>query len=301
MSSGNKPNQIENFWKGYISGTNRGKIILSMEGSERTLNGKGILFDQKYGPSTFRLSGSIEGRSGKMNMDEFQGFFGVPPLDGEVNLTFTTDYKSAEGNWKSDIGTAGSLKIDSFSNSQFKWMRTWYWNKLQIFLSRNLKILYGLFYLIIIIISLSRAIEISFVLLILLFTPGLYIFRYEIRGLIEALGLKKIAGAEFQERKPTLAPAPTPYSSLSTEIDKFLYLDGFFVPKTKLLLLWFGDKNSVEVAQLINYALLIGIADNNISNTAEALENTNCIAFKDKKYKLSDFGKKYIKNITARL
>ncbi len=236
-----------------------------------------------------------------MNMDEFQGYFRVPPLDGEVDLTFTTDYKSAEGNWKSDIGTAGSLKIDSFSNSQFKWMITWCWSRIQIFLSRKCKILYGLFYLIIIILALSRTIEISFVSLILFFTPGLFIFRYEIRGLIEALGLKKLAGAEFQESRPAFAPAPTPYFSLSTEIDKFLYLDGFFVPKTKSLLLWFGDKELVRVESLINYARLIGIADNNISNTEVALENTNCITFEDGVLKLSDFGKKYIKHMMARL
>ena len=300
MSSGDNPNQIEKVWKGYISGTNRGKIILSIEGSEKTLNGKGILFDQQYGPSTFKLSGSIEGGSAKMNMDEFQGFFGVPPLDGKVNLTFTTDYKSAKGNWKSDIGTAGSLKIDSFSNSQFKWMITWFWSRLQIFLSRKLKILYGLFYLIIIIISLSRTIEISFVLLILFFTPGLFIFRYEIRSLIDALGLKKIAGAEFQERKPTLAPTPT-MSSLSPEIDKFLYLDRFFVGKTKLLLIWFGDNDSVEGAQLVNYAKYIGISDSNIADTAFALKDTNCITFEDEKWKLLDFGKKYIDHLMARL
>jgi len=301
MSSGDKPNQIEKFWKGYISGTNRGKVIVFMEGSEKTLSGKGILFDQQYGPSVFKLSGTFEGGSAKMNMDEFQGYFRVPPLDGEVDLTFTTDYKSAEGNWKSDIGTTGSLKIDSFSNSQFNWLRNWYWNKLKIFLNQNSKILYGLFYLIIIILVLSSTIEISFVLLILFFTPCLFIFRYEIRGLIEALGLKKLAGAEFQESKPALAPAPTPYFSLSTEIDKFLFLDGFFVPKTKLLLLWFGDKEFVRVESLINYARLIGIADNYISNTEVALENTNCITFEDGVLKLSDFGKKYIKHMTARL
>jgi len=184
-------------------------------------------------------------------------------------------------------------------------MIAWYWNKLKIFLKPNFRILYGLFYLIIIVLSLSRTIDISFVLLILIFTPCLYIFRYEIRGLIEALGLKKIAGAEFQERMPPLAPAPTPYSapysSLSTEIDKFLYLDRFFVVKTKLLLLWFGSQESVKVEQFLKYAQFINITDKDISNTGGALEDSGCMTFEDGKLKLSKFGKKYTEHLRAQL
>lgn len=295
-----KPNQIEKFWKGYISGTNRGKVILSMKGSENTLNAEGILFDQRYGPSVFKLSGSIEGNSAKVNIGEFQSFLAVSPLDGEINLTFTPDYKSAEGNWKSDIGTTGSLKINSFSNSQFKWMITWWSSKLQIFLSRKLKFLFVLFYLVIIFLSLLGTIEISFVLLILFFTPGLYIFRHEIRDLINVLEFKKIAGAEFQEKNPNLASVSKSYP-LSTKIGKFLNLDRFFVPKTKLLLLWLYGQDSVEVEKLLKYARFINIVDKDISNTAVALEESGCITFKDGKVILLDFGKKYIEHLRTQL
>jgi len=301
MSFSDKPNKIEKYWEGIISGTNRGKIILSIEGAEKTLNAEGIFFDQQLGSSVFKLSGSIEDNSAKMFINDIQGLFGFHPLTGEVNLTFTKDFKSAEGQWKSDIGTTGSLKISSFPNQHFNWVMTWWWNQIKIFLSQKCKTIFILFYLTIFILVLLGSIVISFALLILLFTPGLFIFKYEIRGLVEALGLKKFAGAEFQEIKPIPAPSPTMPPSLSTEIDKILYLDIYFVRRTKMLLIWLGEKDSVDGGQLIKYANFIGIPDLNIKDTLLALSDGGCIKFEDNKYKLSDFGKKYFKHLMARL
>lgn len=110
MTTGETPNRIEGFWKGYLSGTNRGSLLVHVK-QTNALPCKAIFQDQTFGPAIISLEGNLVGTRAELRLVTFCGVVLTAPLNGQLIFNFTEDFAAAEGTWQTDIGTQGNCKV----------------------------------------------------------------------------------------------------------------------------------------------------------------------------------------------
>jgi hypothetical protein len=89
---------------------------------------------------------------------------------------------------------------------------------------------------------------------------------------------------------PTIARHPI--------IAAFKLLDQFFVHRTKLILYWLVQKQTVTHEEFAEYAKHIGVPIENIEATRQAIIMSGCATHEQEKIIVTEFGKQYIAYLT---
>src|SRR6266852_9515611 len=113
--------KIGQFWKGYVSGTNRGKVKARITLKADTIQAKVILEDQAFGPAIISLGGKMTGENAELRLTDFCGLAPLSPLDGRLTLKFENNFQNAQGAWESDIGTRGNVNLHVVRMSLIGW------------------------------------------------------------------------------------------------------------------------------------------------------------------------------------
>ena len=241
---------MERFWQGY-PGTNRGSVLVCVTQAGITLRCKAIFRDQTFGPATMSLQGDLVGTRAELKLIDFSGAALSAPLDGHLILNFAQDFMTAEGTWQTDIGTQGVCKLWPTRMSTTSWYVRLVSNSIQILIRKYCAVVYLTFLLIVAILAITKTVELSYQALILLLTPAPYLFRKHIIELVQALKVRKLGPLEL-EQSPLTDDVRLLIARQVQEIVAFVLLDGFFVPRTKAILLWLAQNGAWIVLSLIS-------------------------------------------------
>ncbi len=294
----NSPHTIPEFWKGYISGTNRGSLTMSLNRNGEFFQGVAIVADQEFGPSIIACSGQLTGCQASVNLLRFLGSAPQTPLYGNLKLNFGENFDSAEGTWQTDIGTQGTCKLWPTEGWRMSWWLTLAVTKFRIFLRQHGAIIYASFLIVVAILGLFQKVELSYPTLILLLVPGLYIFRRYLVELIHAFRVRKLGPIELETQNPLTEDIRRVISQHVQETVAFVVLNGFFVIRTKLLLIWLSQNPPVDRAQFNAYASTIGVPVDNLDATWSALVVSGCAQPEGERIAVTDFGRRYVAHLT---
>jgi hypothetical protein len=117
---------------------------------------------------------------------------------------------------------------------------------------------------------------------IILIIPLIFLFRNEIKNFFIITGLRKIGPVEFQEQsaepvginQETISRLVQEYAQL---FPLFVYLNQFFVPRTKALLRILATGPSIARETFNQHARILGIEENNIQVTYDVLVLNKCL------------------------
>ena len=84
---------------------------------------------------------------------------------------------------------------------------------------------------------------------------------------------------------------------VNDEAVAFLALDWFFAPRTKLMLLWLSQRESVAISEFNETAARLGIPPDNLAATWTALLGTGAAAVADGRASLTREGKRYASHL----
>jgi len=303
----NSPNTIPRFWKGYISGTNRGSLTVCLNRQGETLEGQAIVADQEVGSTIVGFSGILAGQQANLNLIRFFGFAPVMALYGTLTLNFGNNFESAEGTWQTEIGTQGACKLWRSEKWSISWQLSLMANKLCVYFRRHGALIYVSFLTIVGGLALFQKVEISYPALVLLLVPAPYIFRRHLGELIQAYQVRKIGPVELGAQHPLPQEAlrviieqqiQTTVHQQVREAVTFLALDGFFVLRTKLILIWLRQMQAVERAQFNAYATATGVAADNLDATWSALPVSGCAILAEGRLTITDLGRRYVAHLT---
>ena len=284
---------VRKFWKGYVAGTNRGQVIIRMKQRDNNLRVKALLKDEAFGASIFTLLGNIRDNRGDLRILESWTPGLVRPLDGKMTLEFGADQISAEGRWETDIGTTGLCKIYAVSFFKLRWWFLLFKAKALFLLRKAFPAIYTSALIIVAGLDLSRIVQISYPTLFLLLVPSPYVYRLHLKELIQAYRVKRIGPVELEQEalKENIKPE---MASINPALAAFILLNHFFVSRTKLILLWLSQKQTVTYGDFVEYAKKIGIPDENIEITRQAIIYAGCASVDEDKVTITDFGKQYV-------
>lgn len=299
MTANETSNQIERFWHGYLSGTNRGSVLIHVEQQGDTLRCKAIVQDQTFGPGIISLEGKLIGTRAELRLVTFSGVFLSAPLDGQLVLNFAQDFGAAEGTWQTDVGTQGTCKPWKSRLSASLWYLRLFGNRLQILLRKYCAVAYLSFLLLVVILALSKTVELSYQILILLLTPAPYLFRKHLIELFQALKVRKLGPLEL-EQSPLSDDTRLLIARQVQDTVAFVLLDGFFVPRTKAILLWLAQNRRVDRAQFDLYAQSIGVPPENLEATWSALLVSGCAVLAEGRLTITELGNRYATYLAGR-
>jgi hypothetical protein len=298
MSDATPAKRFEGIWSGYAQGTNRGKMLLRIKRSANTANGltaKAILYDEQLGITQAWLSGLISGGDkAEFRLLDVRGLAPFVPREGGVVLNLKED-GTAEGQWQTDIGTAGVFRI---SRANFDTLG-WYWRilcaKASFAWHKWLAPVYGLFLVVLAVISIFFNTNISYPALILLLVPVPFVFRSQLTnliGMIQAARIRRLGFIEFEQNPPTAEIVAVATQQVQENI-VFSHLNQFFVARTKILLTAVARSNEgLSIAEFRNLALSFGAAPENVDVTLSAIQQANCARIENERVLLTDLGER---------
>jgi hypothetical protein len=243
------------------------------------LFGKAIMHDQEYGSTILSLEGTLNNLEADLHLRDFIGWAPLIALYGNLKLTFTNDFNEAEGTWKTDIETQGTCKFWPKKMRPVLWRIYLLINGLRIAVRQYFAPLYLIFLLIIAI----------------LVIPAPYLFRKQSIELIQALKVRKLGPVEL-EQGPVTDEIRLLIARQVQETVAFVLLDGFFVPRTKAMLLWLVQNERVDSIQ----ALSIGVPPDNLDATWNALLLSGCALFADGRLSPTPLGRQYAVYLSGR-
>ncbi|OGL47412.1 MAG: hypothetical protein A2W05_05685 [Candidatus Schekmanbacteria bacterium RBG_16_38_10] len=273
-------------WLGYVQGTNRGKAFVRMKISNAALTGDFFFKDVIYGTAAAKIKGRLNDSQITANLFDFVFAKPLPlePQTGQISMTIAEDNSEISGAWATDIGTHGQCHL--FKINFFRVMPIFVPLLYRIFLLikrgliANLKYLYLVFSLLVMITSATSVLKekIGLTETIILIIPLIFLFRNEIKNFFIITGLKKIGPVEFQEQ--SIVPLGINQETISRFVQEyaelfplFVYLNQFFVPRTKALLRILATGPSITRETFDQYARMLGIEENNIQVTYDVLLN----------------------------
>jgi hypothetical protein len=268
------------FWKGYVSGTNRGTALLRISSQNGKLTGKAIIGDQDNGSTIVSLDGTLVNGEGEIELKDFVGWAPLIALYGTLKVTFRNDFPEAEGTWKTDIDTQGTCKFRPEQMLRLSWTLCLINHRLQIFVRQYFAGAYLFFLLTIGVLATCGVVEVSWQALVLLLIPAPYLFKRQIVEMFQTLKVRKLGFVELEQ-----GPVPDEIRFLIArqvqETIAYVLLDGFFVPRTKAMLLWIVQNERVDRRQFDLQALSIGVPPDNLDATWNALLLSGCGALVD--------------------
>lgn len=299
------------FWSGIVEGSYNGKALVHIKDLDSFLEGRVILHSDSGHADLVTLRGEeTDKNESKFKLINYisGGIDVVTPRDGNVILTFQEDSNEIQGEWSTDIGTSGKLTI--------RQARAWDKLKLLVPISiakfylelirlLNLCNVYFAFVIILVLLSLFGYISKPNIIEgIILLIPILYFYRFVIRNVLIDLGIKKAGPLEFFEQSAN--PYVPQYNEMIANLrnrfgdEKFtnlLYLNRFFVPRTKLLLQSISISNQpITLQEFAKEANRLNIPDYNIITTLQALINTGCLILDREtgNITVNDYGREFL-------
>ncbi|MDQ7786719.1 MAG: hypothetical protein RDU01_03850 [Thermodesulfovibrionales bacterium] len=277
-------------WAGYVQGTNRGKAFVHIKISNATLIGDFVFKDIAYGTAAAKIKGRLN--NSQITADLFDFVFAKPlplePQAGQISMTISEDGSELSGAWATDIGTHGQCHLFKINFFRALPIFSPLLYRTFLFIKRgliaNLKYLYLVFSLLVMITSATGVLKekIGLTETIILIIPLIFLFQNEIRNFFIITGLKKIGPVEFQEQ--TATPVGINQEVISRLVQEyaqlfpfFVYLNQFFVPRTKALLRILAAAPSITRGTFNQYARVLGIEESNIQVTYDVLELNQCL------------------------
>lgn len=276
-------------WLGYVQGTNRGKIIVRMKSLNDTITGDVVFKDVAHGTAAAKIKGKLTNSQITANLFDFVFAKPLPlePQAGQISMTISKDNSEVSGAWATDIGTNGQCHLFKISSLRalsvfVPFFRTFLLIK-RGFIA-NLKYIYLAFSLLVMITSATSVLKekIGLTETIILIIPLIFLFRNEIKNFFIITGLKKIGPVEFQEQ--SIVPVGINQETISRFVQEyaelfsfFVYLNQFFVPRTKALLRILATGPSITRQAFDQYARMLGIEENNIQVTYDVLVLDRCL------------------------
>lgn len=302
MSAATPAKRVEGIWSGYGQGTNRGKILVRIKRSVNTANGltaKAVLYDEQLGITEAWLSGQISGGDkAEFRLLDVRGLAPFMPREGGVVLNLKED-GSAEGQWQTDIGTAGVFRISRAYFDTLGWYLRILSAKASFAWHKWLAPVYGLFLVVLAVISIFFNTNISYPALILLLVPVPFVFRSQLVRLIELIHMariKKLGPVEFElEQNPPISQIIAFVTQQVQESIVFEYLNQFFVVRTKNLLAVVARRSDgLSVAEFRDLAVSFGAPPENVDVTIAAIEQANCARIQNDRIVLTERGQRYV-------
>lgn len=251
-----------------------------------------------FGPAIVSLTGKLDGPRSKLQLVHFRGFAPLVPLDGQITLDF--DKNTAEGSWSTDIGTTGTCKVRVTSMSIAQWWARLGAINFRFCWRKYSDQVYVALLLFVVILDLVRFVQVSYPILILLLMPAPYILRNylaQLIAMIQAARIKKIGPIEF-EQNPMTQNVRQLITQEVQETVAFLTLDGFFAPRTKLILVWVAQNQAVDRLQFDMYATAtLGVSPDNIDVTLNALIVSRCVTLEDARLTITEMGRRYVAHL----
>lgn len=296
-------------WTGYVQGTNRGKAFVCIKKAEETITGNIIFKDIVAGPSIIKFRGNII--NNQITAELFDFVFANPlplkPQTGQISFEISENNNEISGSWATDIGTFGQCHLFkvNFLKAFSAAVPSLYRAFLRIcrWLKTNLKYLYLIFSLVVMIASLIGFLKdkIGVTETIILIIPLIFLFRNEIRDFFLITGLKKIGPVEFQDQSVT----PTGinmqgildrlFQDYRDLLPLFFYLNRFFVPRTKAILQILTVYPCFQRQQFDSNARVLGIEENNIQITYDVLIQNGCLQIEqDGRICVTDMGRRFL-------
>ena len=289
--------RIEGIWSGHVQGTNRGKILVRIKSDANGLTAKAMLYDEQLGLAEARFNGRISGDKAEFRLLEMQGLGHFSPRDGRVTLNLKED-GTAEGDWHTDIGTSGVIRVSRGQFGRIGWYRHMLSAKVSFVLQKWLAPIYGFSLVTIAVISIIRNATISYPALILLLVPVPFIFRSELAKLIaivQTARIKKIGPIEFDQNPPT-AEIIALATQQAQESIIFAHLNQFFALRTKILLAVLAHSNNgLAIAEFRPLALSFGVPPENLDVTIFAIQQANCVKVENERVLPTPLGQRYVR------
>ena len=291
-----KPQKLTGIWRGYVSGTNRATIFVRFQQRDDELNAQAVVLDHQFGPSIIQLSGSIENQKAQLRLLSFLGHAPLRPLDGQISITLDEKFGTADGNWSTDIGTAGTCKLLRSNESDLRWYYRLRRIRLAWFIMCWRNKVYCTFLFAVAIAALIQRVQISWQVLILLLLPAPFLFSHHLArlvGVFQSARVKKIGPIEFEQNPPT-AEIIAAATQNAQENVAFNQLNQFFVLRTKIMVGILAHSNGMGLAEFGQLARSFGVAAENVEMTLRAILQTGCAQSVGDKITPTDWGRRYV-------
>lgn len=281
------------YWSGYLNGTNRGRVLIRMCSKADRVFTAGLLQDNRFGPARIEANGPINGNTANLRILSVQSRAPIDPLDGLIDIKFSPDGTTAEGTWSTDAGAAGHCRL---VKTKYLYLR-WCWKSFSAAIGRCLHRNKARIYLVLILalacLSIFKKIDLRYPSLALILLIAIYAFEDQIVHLIEVFRLKKFGPVEFREQGPLSPEIKAAIAGASPQANRFALTDVSFALRTKLVLLSLVQRVSISRADFEKLAASLGITDEYVERTWQALIVTGCASVECDRMIISQYGIQY--------
>jgi hypothetical protein len=206
---------------------------------------------------------------------------------------------SGEGQWQTDIGTAGAFKISRATFGTIGWYLRILSAKASFAWHKWLPPVYGSFLVVLAVVSIFWNTNISYSALILLLVPVPFVFRRQLAQLIalfHSARIKKLGPIEFNlEQNPPNEQIFAAARLQAQEGVVFWHLNQFFALRTKVLLAVVAHSNGgLSIADFRNLALAFGAPPENVDVTISAIVQANCAQIQNERILPTVLGQRYV-------
>lgn len=282
-------------WQGYTEGTAVGRAYVRISGTAQHLEATALVLRSEGFGEAYKLRGrEISNTEAVLEMAGCAvDFHSVNmPRTLKANIAVASDGSVLDGKWATDIGTLGNIRLYR-ANGVAKFVALipfclhLVYRTAKRLARKYFRYAYLIFTVMLAVQSLfgHTAGKISMTEAVMLLTPLLFMFRDKIYNLILSLRLRKAGPFEFyaQLANPPAGSVQAGYDQLRDEFgNHFQRLDAvarFIVPRTRYLLQVIDHFNR-ELTQADFFSLTrgVGIPEDNIVATHQALINAGCVA-----------------------
>ena len=263
-----------------------------------------VLHDRVLGPSVLWLAGTIQDTHADLELVDARPIGATTPTGVRLSLDFSADLLAAKGIWTTDV-TAGWCEFRVAKISTVTWWRRLAVTRVQIAGEWMLPWAYGACLVAVALLDLLwRQADLSYPSLVLLLLPALFIFRGHLErviGILRESGIRKFGPVEFGQN-PLGEEARRLIAQLAQQMQEasaFIIVDQVLAPLTKILLIRLRTTPPVDRSQFDVHARLVGVPEDNLDATWNALLLTGCAQMDAQTLKLGVtlLGRRYVDHL----
>lgn len=274
--------QLPKFWAGRIGGTNRGTLMVRFDRHVNALDACVVLHDRVLGPSVLWLAGTIQNAHADLELVDMRPTSPVTPTDVRLSLDFSPGFLTTKGTWRTDVNTAGWCELRVAKLSAAAWQLRFALTRVHLAGLWILPWVYGAFLVAVALLDLLwEKTDLSYPSLVLLLVPVPFIFRAHLEGVIRIIresGIKRFGPVEFEQNPlgEEVRQLIVQLAQQMQEASAFIIVDQVLAPLTKILLIWLSANPPVDRSQFDVHAKLVGVPQDNLDATWNALIVTGC-------------------------
>lgn len=311
---------LSGYWRGYYTGALHGEVSLLLKKHSNGFSGWAVFCDDLFGTGMCEIKGVYKDNRFQLSCRHFS-FAGKHRyrdqfLTKHMYLSLLLQEEELVGGWVSDLWAQGSLHLFKGSVTHAPQLiipailwRTW------LFLISHFESLFKLGYVVgLFLLIFGPMMEVfprnftAYELGIFIFV-GLYLFRWELKEAILVTGVSELGPVKLRDQRPiseeqlnnTIQILTNQVQGLNQlrqqeqQTVAFFILDRFFIPRTQVLLWLLGQQSSPLSLHVIKAtAEKLGIPENNIAATLEALQNHRCISIDQEIVMITQFGRDFL-------